>query len=118
MSALNITVSEASLEDVKVIFERTTRFQKALKKALQDRGNQARLEAPESSDDDGVLDELQAEYQSLGIADLVKPDVPETDGEDDPDFAETTERTETDELDEGESNMVDDDSKEEETDPE
>ena len=117
VSALNINVAEASLEDVKVIFKRATRFQRALKKALRDRGNQERLEAPESSNDDGVLDELQAEYESLGIADLVKPDVPETDGEDDPDFAKTTERTETDELDEGESDVVDhDDSEEEETD--
>ena len=125
VSAINMIVAEASLEDIKTVFERTTRFQKALKKALRDRGNQERLEAPESSDDDGMVDELQAEYESLGIADLVKPNVPETDGEDDPDFGETTERAETDELDEGDADELDegesdtvDDDNEEETDTE
>ena len=120
VSSINMIVAEASLEDVKTVFERVTRFQKALKKALRDRGNQARLESPESSGDDGVLDELQAEYESLGIADLVKPEVPETDGEDDADFAETKERTETDELDEDESDVADseDGNEEEETDTE
>ena len=96
VSALNLNVQETPLEHLKRVYERVALFYHDLGKALRDRANQVRSEVPESAGNSDVRDKVQADLQALGIADLVQVTEPETEGEDDPDFAETVEREDVD----------------------
>ena len=98
VTALNINVNELAFKDVTEIYERIRRFQTALGRTLQQRANDERLALP----DEDMSAQLQKDFEALGIADLVKPTEPETDGDDATDFDTPVERVETDALDTGE----------------
>ena len=96
VTAINTKVGRLSFDDVQTIYARITKFRLDLQKILRDKAAQERQGT--GSNEEAVRSQLAAEYAALGIADLIQPDEPETDGDDAEDFDKTEERQETDAL--------------------